>query len=197
MWRENTWLNRGALFLIQVDVALGGSHVGIFLGLPQQLVKFRIQNLAARFLGFELFAKDFIAAASLTLQLGDGSGEILDGRRFLMHFVGNNSACLRVDLEDRLATRALDVKQSFSHSTIVAQSMACAGSAKRRSAFGFSVQATGPQSVPDLIDIRGIRKIGRTVIQVPSQVHQIQSETHLLECIVVHARDIGRTAGSL
>ncbi len=85
--RGNSWLSR-VFFLIQIDVALGGRQVGIFLGLAQQFVEFRIQNLAARFLGFELFTKDFIAAACFTFQLGDGGSEILDGRMFFGDFVG-------------------------------------------------------------------------------------------------------------
>jgi hypothetical protein len=113
--------------LVQVDVALWRSLVGIFFGLPQQFVEFRIQHLAVRLLGFELFAENLIATSGFALEFGDCGGEIFDGRRFLRNFVGDNSACFRINPEGRLAARALDVEQAFCHTTIVAQRTAEAG----------------------------------------------------------------------
>src|SRR5882672_3439229 len=91
--------------LIQIDVALGRSEVWILFRLPQEFVELAVQHGSTRFLGFNLLAKHFIAAPGLALELGDGGGEIFDGRWFFRNFVRNYGARFRIDFQRRLAAR--------------------------------------------------------------------------------------------
>jgi hypothetical protein len=98
--------------------------------LAQQLVEFCIEDAAARFFRSKLFAKDFVAPPFLSLEFGDGSGQILDGSRFLRNFVGDYRTGDGIDSKGGLAAGALDIEQAVGHETILAH-MATPGSQVR------------------------------------------------------------------
>jgi len=96
--------------LIQIDIPARRCQVRILLSLFQQLVEFLFEHLAVRFLHFELFAENLVAASCLTLQLGHRRRQIFDRGRLLGHCVRDYGPRLGIDLQNRAATGTLDLE---------------------------------------------------------------------------------------
>jgi hypothetical protein len=108
--------------LIQIEIADGGRGVGIFFGAFEEFVELFLQHFAVDLLRFEVLLKQRVMPRAFTLQFSDLRGQIFDGGRLHRNRVRNYRSGLGIDFQRRLATRALDLKHSFRHATIVIQS---------------------------------------------------------------------------
>jgi hypothetical protein len=104
--------------LIKIKRSFGLGSVGIFLGLLEQFVKFSFQHFVVTLVIFERLSECLGATRFLSFQLLDRNADVLDHGRFFMLLVTDDGLKIRVDLEDRFATRAAYLKEftfSFRH----------------------------------------------------------------------------------
>jgi hypothetical protein len=110
--------------LVDVNIAKRRRCIGVFTGLPQQLVKFFLEHLGVDFMFGKRLLKDLFATAGFALQASDAGLKVFQQPRFFGRLMTDHGRSIRVDLQLGPATRALDFDQVFvrvAHSKILTQ----------------------------------------------------------------------------